>query len=375
MKRRYLNTGALVMLLIVLWSGHLPTKARAAAPPETLRRIAADLVTGHAIPGYRTLATAAGMLHETAVGFCDAPDAAGLADLRASMLEAQGAWMSVQHIRFGAVMAENRLYRIQFWPDPHGRGGKHLRRLLAELAGKQGEGVSVAKRSVAVQGLPVLERLLFTDAADVLLAASTEGRIRCRLVAAVTENLRDMARAVLATWVGVESARAREWRAGLGESDAARERVQGYYRAFVDGLQLIADFKLARPLGEEVKKARPRLAESWRSESSMRNVADNLEALRDLFAGAPDDAAGLSLALAEDGEEGDYRRAIGEGLDFLLRYLAEHDIVLHRATLDEEQRAMVDFIVLQVRQIRDMAVEQLAPALGVSTGFNAFDGD
>lgn len=340
-----------------------------------MRRIAADLVTGHAIPGYQAFATAAGMLSDAAVSFCGAREAAGLETLRTAFLEAQAAWMGVQHLRFGAVLTENRHYRIQFWPDPHGRGGKHLRRLLAELDGKRGQEISVTKRSVAVQGLPVLERLLFTDSAQVLLASTPEAETRCGLVMAVAKNLRDVARAVLMAWIEDERPRAREWRAGLGEMDVARERMQGFFRAFVDQLQLIADVKLARPLGATDARARPKFAESWRSETSMRNIVDNLEALKGLFAGAPEEAAGLSLALGEEGEEGDYRRAIAEGLDFVARYIAEHKIVLHRAVADEEQRAVAEFVVLQIRQIREMAVEQLAPALGVSIGFNAFDGD
>src|SRR3546814_3214031 len=55
------------------------------------------------------------------------------------------------------------------------------------------------------------------------------------------------------------------------------------FKSLYTAVELIADHKLARPLGGSIDQARPHLAEAWRSQRSMRNIVINLRAAQDLY--------------------------------------------------------------------------------------------
>ena len=50
--------------------------------------------------------------------------------------------------------------------------------------------------SVAIQGFPALERVMFDDG----MIDGAEGRFRCALSAAITENIAGIAEAILTEW-------------------------------------------------------------------------------------------------------------------------------------------------------------------------------
>lgn len=110
-------------------------------------------------------------------------------------------------------------------------------------------------------------------------------------------------------------------------------------------------------------RPRPTRAEARRSGRSLRHVILSLEATRDLAAllaqDAPETAAYLDTA---------YARALDRA-----EKLADDPAFAGAA--EPMGRFRLEVLQNDIDQIRDIVGRDLAPLLGVTAGFNAFDGD
>src|SRR5204863_437791 len=81
------------------------------------------------------------------------------------------AWGGVEFLRFGPMATTGRPERFDFWPDPRGFTDRQLRTLIAQRDPAALDPATLEKKSVAVQGLTVLE-ILLTDSAHPLDATN-----------------------------------------------------------------------------------------------------------------------------------------------------------------------------------------------------------
>ncbi|HOV04305.1 MAG TPA: imelysin family protein, partial [Kaistiaceae bacterium] len=126
------------------------------------------------VPRYARLAEAAVAGEAALAGLCDAPSEETLASARAAFADLVLAHAAVEIVRFGPVLADNRLERLYFWPDRKGLGLRQVERTIA--AGETPTVAELRARSVALQGLGALEFVLFGDGAAAL--AGTDGTAR-----------------------------------------------------------------------------------------------------------------------------------------------------------------------------------------------------
>lgn len=348
--------------------------AAEAADSAAYRQLNLGLAEQHVIPRYEALAEATAALDDGTAAFCAAPQAAGLAALRDRFRDALAAWMGVQHLRFGPVQFLLRYDRFAFWPDKRNTGGRHLSKLLAGRDPAALEPQAFARGSVAVQGFPALERLLFGKDATGLTEAGEAGAFRCRVLRAIAGNLAGMARGTLEGWRDGEGAYLRVI-GTAGEDNAYyrddKEASLDFFKAFHGALRMIADLKLARPLGGEAAKAKPRRAESWRSEASLANIRANLRALEELY-GGPAGFSGFVVAIANNR---DLDRRLRAGFEAARATAAEIRPPLSAALGDPAERKKVERLLAELRALQALASERLAAALDIPVGFNAFDGD
>ena len=158
------------------------------------------LAKNHVLPRYQVFANETIKIDSSATKFCLAPDSASLIDLREVFHSAADAWIRVEHINFGPVEENLRLYRINFWPDKHNTGSKHLARILKSKEKTMLEPNKFSLNSVALQGFPALERLLFTQSEE-LFKGDDLAKFRCNLIKAISRNLREIANSLLVEWV------------------------------------------------------------------------------------------------------------------------------------------------------------------------------
>ncbi len=346
-----------------------------AAPLETdaFARVNAALVETHALPRYRQLAAATEAFAAAAGDFCAAPGEAAARDrVRARFQEAMGAWMGVEHLRFGPIEILMRGHRFYFWPQARGKVTAAVRGVIAAGDEAAVRPSRIRQANVAIQGFLAAEVLLYGD--EALRAGGGAGATGCALLTAIAANMRAMAADIRAGWQDGSDAFARTvTRPGPenGYFHDHKEATRAFFKGLHDSLQLIADVKLKPVIGDSPEKARPRLAESRLSGRSLGNVIDNLAALRALYEG--EDGPGL----------GDLIRTADPELHKLLRKAFRLTLgtargigrPLEEAAVDAALRPKAGKLALQVRALRQIARDRLAPALGFPVGFNALDGD
>ena len=341
--------------LIVLLAG----PARAEWTDARRAEFVTSFITGHVVPRYAALASGAGQMHAAAEAFCATPSEGRLAAARAAFSKAYLAWMGVQHIRFGPAMRDDAHYRLQFWPDKHGQGGKQIRRLmLADTPVPTAQ--ELAGASVALQGFPALERLMFGDDAA-LLPGDAKAIRRCALISSVAANVEDLSREVHAGWAAYRPD---------DPANAMREIV----RVYLEHLQVITELKLKRPLGKSIEAARPKRSEAWRSGLSFGAIDANLRALRAIYSGERG-WSGFKSFLASDEETQSMAAAIEEHFGYGEKLIVEWPSALPDSVKIEEGRRVLLALIGTVDEIREFSFTVLPEALGVTLGFNSLDGD
>jgi predicted lipoprotein len=229
-----------------------------------------------------------------------------------------------------------------------------------------------ARASVAIQGLPALESLLFEEGVDAsAFGSGRESSYRCELMQAIAGNLAAMATEVLEAWTsGTPPVREQVLTAaeGNGHFASGAEVSVLFLRDLRTSLQTVADLKLARPLGEDAPAAKPRRAESWLSGRSLRNIRIDLEAARDLYlTGYAPLLAAIPQTTVLDER---IRAAFSEALaaDALEASLADQ-------VADPARRPGIGRLLASVRTLEQLVAQELPEALGLTIGFNALDGD
>lgn len=353
-----MKTALLALGLFIVAAG-----SALAADPD-YRAINADATTRHILPRYAALADATGKLDVAARAFCVAPAPAKIAPLQDAWRKGMAAWQDAQHLRFGPVDYFNRLPRFAFWPDPR----NVTQRQLADLFEKRDAATMTAEKlvsgSVAVQGFSALERVLFDQAEAAKLAVEP---FRCQWLLAVTQNIATMARDIDADWKAPPRDFAKKYIAADGEGSQYHqpsEATLDLFKSVYTAVELVADHKLARPLTDKLATAKPRLAESWRSETSLANIKVNLAAASDLY-----------KSLEPGVPEAELRNDIAQSFDRAIAAANAIAMPLENAVADAGARPALEKLRRDTGTLKRLLADRLAPSLGLPIGFNALDGD
>lgn len=342
----------------------------ARVPAEAYAEVNAALVKHHVMPRYQRLVTATVDLSKASEGLCSGGEAAGLDAARARYHETMDAWMGVQHLRFGPVELFMRAFRLYFWPESQDKVAEAVRKLLA----KDDPGLFAPDRfrntSVAVQGLPALEYLLYGS--DTIAPGSKH----CGLLTAIAANMRDMAAAIVADWqgsdadfAGMVSAPGPDNRYFATHKDA----TLAFFKSFHGGLQALADIKLKPVFGDSIGAARPRLVESRLSERALRNIVVNLAALEALYRG--EGGAGLGELVRKFSSDAELDPLMRKAFRITRETARAIEGPLAEAVRDPGRRPEVEKLLTQVLALKQIVRTRLAAALELQVGFNALDGD
>ncbi|MCW0236452.1 MAG: imelysin family protein [Ferrovibrio sp.] len=359
---RFIASAALAALLAFAAA---PVRAVEADTYAALNKAAVET---HILPRYDALVTATAALDGAAKTYCAAPAAKPIADLQGAFGQTMDAWQDIQHVRFGPVDWFFRSQRFAFWPDPRNTIGKQMAELLARHQAGSVDVELLARGSVATQGLPALERLIFGDDAG-KLKTGPEAAYRCRYVEAIAANLAQMAKETRAGWRDGGDKAFAAVMLDTSKPDApyreAQEATLELFKALYLAVELASDHKLARPLGAAIKDARPRLAESWRSQRSLRNIRRNIAAARDLY------LTGFAAGISDQALDATIR-------DGFAKSLAAADTLkqpLEVAVADRAGRPQAEKLAAELVALKKLLGDRLPAALDIPVGFNALDGD
>lgn len=340
--------------------------AALAAPPADLGQRLAD---GYVRPAVAELAQRTESLEKTLDAWCrqgGGPD--GAPGVREAFGQTALAWSGVEFLRFGPLVQGNRYERLVFWPDTRGVMQRQVRALLAQADPAALAPGALAGRSVALQGLPALEYVLY-DAPGLLDApAGDASGYACRYAVAVAANIAGVAGELRQAW-SAQGDFGSQFTAPSADSDLYRSQQEvaaEAVKALSTGLQFVRDVKLAPMLGDSPQAARPKRAAFWRSGMAVPMLAASVRGM-----GAFYDAGGYRYAADADWIDASLR---GE-LDRAAAALAAVDVPLQQAAADADAWQRLALAALILKNAKDIVDQHVAPALGVTIGFNALDGD
>jgi uncharacterized protein len=331
-------------------------------------------------PGYSALSAATGTLEDKVGALCKQPSADALKGAKDAFAGAVDAWSKIEIVRFGPVVQNHRYERLFYWPDPKGLGLRQVQEALA----KHDQAVTLpdelAAKSVALQGLPALEDLLYGDGADVLAQKpvedlteplpQVEGAFRCSFALSVATNISRIARNVVEDW---REGSAYE-KAFLGPVPddpiyhTQKEVTLELFKAFSSGIELVRDQKLGKPLGPSAAEAKPKLAAFWRSGLSFANAVGNLEGVSLLFSKG-------GFAQVVDADSPGVSQSILFDLNHAIEVLRSIDEPFADVASDDDLRAKLEALRVGLKSAGQTAGDIIARSAGLSFGFNAMDGD
>lgn len=331
--------------LAVLTLIALPMTSPVQAAPD-FEALSQEIIDEHIAPRYAAFADQAAQFEATAGKWCDGT-LSSKAPVEGAFNDAVSAWQSIEHIRFGVAAELSAHSRVNYWPDRGDRVNKHLRQLMAspDLATIVDE--SFFGRSIAVQGFPAVERLLYDTPYTGEMAKT------CPVVKAIAHNITAVANILSSSWHG---------------ATAEGDLVTAAFNDLSTNLEAIADAKLRGPSGADSGKIRPKLAENWRSKRALLNVAINLEALQDLYQHLADGAPAEFLNSQRD----QHIRNQFAAVIAMTRSIGP-DLTEPLAT-DPGRTEVLDLAQL-IKSLRNEVIAHLSESLSIPLGFNSLDGD
>ncbi len=332
--------------------------------------LARQALERHLRPGYGKLLEAARNLEEKASAFCKAEPGRDNAPLHQAFRETVLAWSRMAHIEFGPIQEDRRQTRLFYWPDRKGIGRRQVSAALRKRDPSVIDPASLARKSVAVQGLGALEQILYGAGAQTFATASEARDHRCAYMIAVAANIEGIAADILSGW-SAEGSYARIYLAPglqnpiyLEPSEVTLEIA----KAFLVGLERLRDVKIAGPLGLRKKSSRRSRAAFRSSRLSSEAIAAGLEGLMGLYT-----HGGLQRSISD--HESGMGEAILSELEHSLSVLNSITIPMGEAAEDTETAEKLVAIGFPLKNARSEAARILAQAAGINLGFNALDGD
>jgi predicted lipoprotein len=337
-----------------------PHMAFAANAQKAVLRVTDSFV----IPKYEALARATDAQERAWNEFCAKRETANATPLIAAYHKVADIWAEAQIVKTGPIVLFLRQERFYYWPEAHGATERALQSLIASNDARALEPATLAHDSVAGQGLPALERLLFEQNAIAQLKAK-DGAPRCTVGQGIARNLKIIAHDVANEWKGAGGVRTalaanKSWR---GMFTDANEATRLLLTDLVTLFRQVDDNKLLNVMGKDAASAKPKLAEAWRSGRAARDIQLNLKAahaMADLFAAdlKPADRAKLDKAL---------------NVAIVAANALPNDLGV--AAADPKRRTKLEAARKAIKAAQSVVAAILPPALGVNLGFNALDSD
>lgn len=340
---------------------------------ETHRLASIRLIESYLLPAYEALAVQMEGQATAWEAACPTPSKAQLSELQAQYKQAATLWAQVEFIRFGPVSFLLRHERMSHWPERRNAVGRAVNTLIATPDAEALVPKQFARASVAVQGLPALERLLFTqDAAWQSPSEETDIAWRCSVGQAIAKNLATISADIVSDWKDAAGPLAQ---AKAGKSHAlyftdASDLGRRLLTDQVSGFQIMGDIKLTLPRGKVLVEGEPAVVksgklEAWRSGQSKANLLANLHAMKAMTY-AWGTASTWSAAQQSD--------VVTAFENAFTSFNALPDNM--KETLDEgADQVSIEQALVDLRLLRNQVANVLPASLELTLGFNALDGD
>lgn len=351
-------------------------KDDAQANLPTHREIVLAAIDKHILPRIHVFSTKAKALSGAVAEYCQAPAPRDDTAVMASFKDAVISWAAVATDRIGPARKRDRSTRISFWPDPRGIVNRQLRRVMNKRDPELLEPGAIAKRSVAIQGLPALENLLFNTRPN---ETPELAKYKCDLAIRVAENIALQADEMKAGWLGENGWRQLMLTPGPDnhiyktELDAANEVIRSYMTA----MQIIRDSQILPWIKAVEKSRKSALLPFERTGLSKQYLASQYQSVAELH-----EAIGLVAfadALAAKNEKKAWMANwLRIAFKTMLRQTGKLELPAVAASNDAEskvQLAPLRQLKFYTSGLRQIVGREIVPMAGLFLGFNELDGD
>ncbi|NTF30715.1 imelysin family protein [Rhizobium skierniewicense] len=336
--------------------------------PVKVRSVMEKAVDGFIRPGYDGFRDSAEALEGKMQALCAAPSADTMAAAKAGFADAAHAWAGIEIVRVGPVIEQNRFERVLYYPDKKGLGLKQVQRYLSEKDESVTTPQGLRAKSVAAQGFGALEYVLYGTGADAIL--TDRNGFRCRYGAAIAGNVANIGKELSELWDAPDGM-AKNWKEP-GPANPVfrdeREALVALLGILVHGSEAIRDQRIETFYKGPDNAKFPRTAIYWRSGLTWKSIGDNVFAVQTLL-----HKAGMNELLPPD------QRSIMGSIDFIAKSMVrvsgtiEPDV--EKALDDDKERAKVDYLLLNGKDLIYRINDQYGGAVGLSSGFSFADGD
>lgn len=291
-----------------------------------------------------------------------------LTQLQSGWKKAMASWQAAQWVHFGPIEQDNLRWQFQFWPDLHNNIRRKVQPLMAKEDALSLEQLKTA--GVVARGFSALEYALFDQE-----SAGQSNPGLCGYLTTAGLDLNNSAKGLHAGWE--KDAEYRKHFDTPGEKNPVFPRALDTTSALLDSvvaqLEVIRIDKLAGPLGLKTAKSRPNayLAESWRSETSLLWLAENLAVVERVLLEE-------KLGLLHQVPDAQLRTQLITEVDGQLSEIKKHlALVADKpfAQTLKDQPAQLIALHDAWQALLQNVKQNLPKALGVTLGFNANDGD
>jgi predicted lipoprotein len=332
---------------------------------------------------YNSLHQDAILLHEQSQNCLrDITDyAAVLRQVKPQWINAWAAWQLVQWVQFGPIKQGGREWALQFWPDKRNLVGNKIKRLLINKDFINDK--AIEKDGVVVQGFSALEYLLFDKSAQALFSTKQ----RCLSINSIAKKIQITSESLNRDWHQYHQDNFLNVDKPLPQAEilATQQAVSIIINSMVAAMDTIIGRKISTPfaiitnsdgsnkINYNDKKSHAYFLESWRSQTSIANIKQNISALQNIIS-----VGGLSeLLIANDSQQ--LSQDLSDQITALLLLLeSEAFDQSFFMQLSQDKLPTSKHIknlysgLIRLRKLLSTDVSQL---LGVKLGFNASDGD
>jgi predicted lipoprotein len=341
-----------------------PWPAVAQVSPDVGQRLA----EGYARPATVALADEATRLKTVLTTWCDVQGQGDASAVRQAFGRTVQAWAGVEFLRFGPLVQGNRYEKLAFWPDTRGVMPRQVRTLLAAEDPAVLAPGALASRSVATQGLPALEFVLYDSPGLIKSPTPAFNAYACGYAVAVAANVAGIADELRQAW-SAQGDFGQQFVAPGAHSDLYRipqEVAAEAIKALSTGLQSARDIKLMPMLGASPQQSRESRGAFWRSGQTVPALAASVQGMRGFY-----EAGGFRYPAGEAW----IGPAVSGELARGAQALQQADAPLATLLSSEAGWRQLSLAGLILKNAKDIVDQNLAPALGITIGFNALDGD
>lgn len=315
-------------------------------------------------PKYQEYYASAETLSHDVHQLCASPNNQTLNTARAAFEHNMLDWQEVQWLNFGPVSYFMRFYGFQFWPDKKSITTRQLRTLKQNIDSTY-EDDFWKKASIAVKGLTAIEAILYRDSFSPI-----SDKANCDLLYQITQHHAITTKDIANEW---KTHSVEEW--VFVEEDSSEDihtvALEQLLQQWLEHLSVLKESKIEIPLGYNAK-AKPKMAEFYRSNQSLNAIKQNLQTYIDLYhAGSPSLFDLANQAFPKESH------ALDEQFLISLKIAGALPETVFSNKADQANVEVKQEITKLVKSISQSQaqLQQLIVALGFNIGFNSRDGD